>query len=53
MTNGSYRNSVNKLKKDLASKYTIDIETKGKDNSTGGKIKMYLNTYVSLLLLIA
>jgi len=35
MTNGGYKNSGNKLKKDLASKYAIDIGAKGKDNSTG------------------
>ena len=35
MTNGSYKNNANKLKKALASKYAIDIGAKGKDNSTG------------------
>ena len=35
MTNGSYKKNPKKLKKDLASKYAIDIGAKGKDNSTG------------------
>lgn len=35
MTNGGYKNGGNKLKKDLVSKYAIDIGAKGKDNSTG------------------
>ncbi|KAL7527565.1 hypothetical protein ACHAXR_002013 [Thalassiosira sp. AJA248-18] len=35
MTNGSYKNNGKKLRKDLASKYAIDIGAKGKDNSTG------------------
>lgn len=34
MSNGSYKKGKN-LKKDLASKYAIDIDAKGKDNSTG------------------
>lgn len=35
MTNGGYKSNVNKLKKDLVSKYSIDIAAEGKDNSTG------------------
>lgn len=35
MTNGSYKNNPEKLRKDLASKFTIDIGEEGRDNSTG------------------
>ena len=36
MSNGSYkRNSVKKLRKDLANKFSFDIGQPGRDNSTG------------------
>ena len=35
MSNGSYQNNTKKLRKDLASKYAIDIGAEGKDNATG------------------
>lgn len=43
MTNGSYKNKASKLKKELASKYSIDIGAKGKDNSTGVGFATFLS----------
>ena len=35
MTNGSYKNNPQELRKDLTSKFAIDIGEEGRDNSTG------------------
>ncbi|KAL9183541.1 hypothetical protein ACHAXT_004397 [Thalassiosira profunda] len=35
MSNGDYKNSPKKLKKDLASKFAVDIAAEGRDDSTG------------------
>ena len=43
MSNGSFKNKASKLKKELASKYSIDIGSKGKDNSTGVGLATFLS----------